>query len=139
MSYAAAIVSLKTTLAAVSGIRKVVTGYPTSVQAWPLIYMEAAEGERVPNPPNGQVIKNHYRVTATLCVPFQDNAIAEDQIAPYIDSIPLAVRTWSEIAREVAYCISWRTDVRAIGGSQGEAATTYRVVDFVIQIVQKDP
>lgn len=139
MSYAAAITSLKTTLAAIPGIRKVVTGFPTSVQTAPLIYLEAADGERVPSPPDGQVVKNHYRVTATLCVPFQDNAIAEDQIAPYIDLIPLAIRAWSESAREVAYCISWRTDVRAIGGTAGEAATTYRVVDFIIQIVQRDP
>lgn len=139
MSYLAAITSLKTTLAAIPGIRKVVTGFPTSVQTAPLIYMEASDGERAPHPPTGQVKLNRYRVTATLCVPFQDNAIAEDQIAPYIDSIPVAIKDWCNSARISAQCVSWRTDVRAIGGTQGEAATTYRVVDFVIEIAQNDP
>jgi hypothetical protein len=139
MSYVSARNEIRDVLAAVSGVDKAIVGYPTSVQVKTLIYVEYTDGERVPNPPSGQVIKNHVRVTATLCVQMQDNVIAEDRIAPFIDSIPLAILAYSQATRQIAYVVSHRGDVRPIGVVQGESAGTYRVVDFIIQIVYKDP
>lgn len=139
MTYLAARDEIRDVLATVSGVNKAIAGYPTSVQVNTLVYVDYTDGERVPNPPNGQVIKNHVRVTATLCVKLDDNVSAEERIAPFIDSIPLAIKAYSQATRQIAYVVSHRGDVRPIGVVQGEAAGTYRVVDFIIEIVYNDP
>lgn len=138
MSYVLSLASLKQTIAAVPGIARVIIGYPTSVHVWPLVYLEAESGDRGPSPPNGQVIKNRWRILASLCVPMQDNTTAEDQIAGFIDSIPLAIRVVAETTRQQMWCSRWATGVRAIGGSASEPATTYRVVDFTVEVIERD-
>jgi hypothetical protein len=59
VSYTLCIAQLKTTLAGVTGIKKVVNGYPTSLQAWPLIYLHADRGERA-KPGGSQMTVNTY-------------------------------------------------------------------------------
>lgn len=138
MSYTACIAALKTTLATVSGVTKVVNGYPTSMQAWPLVYLHADRGER--GMAHGQVTSNAYSVTATLCLPFQDNAIAEESIAPFINSIPAAIDASQALdgACNVAYVASWLADVRDMGGT-GDTAVRCRVIDFTVFIRDKGP
>jgi hypothetical protein len=137
VSYSLCIAQLKTTLAGVTGIKKVVNGYPTSLQAWPLIYMHADRGERA-IPGGSQMTVNSYSVTATLCLPFQDNYIAEDGIAPFLNSIPAAVDANATLGDtcNVAYVTTWLADVREMGGT-GDTAIRCRVVDFTVFIRDK--
>lgn len=132
VSYTACIASLKTTLGAVSGVRKVLNGRPTAAQNWPLVYLWADRGERAA-PMGSQVTVNTYYVTATLCVPFQDNYVAEDGIGAYLNSIPAAIDANPTLtsACNVAYVVDWRGDVREIGEVQ------CRVVDFTVLIRDK--
>jgi hypothetical protein len=76
-------------------------------------------------------------VTATLCLPFQDNYIAEDSIAPFLNSIPAAVDANATLGDtcNVAYVTTWlagwggrATDVREMGGT-GDTAIRCRVVN----------
>lgn len=137
MSYTACVAALKTTLAGVSGVTKVVNGYPTSLQAWPLIYLHADRGERAA-PMGSQRTVNSYTVMATLCVPFQDNYIAEDSIGPFINSVPAAVDVGATLggAASVAYVTGWLADVRDMGGT-GDTAVRCRVIDFTVFIREK--
>jgi hypothetical protein len=130
MSFVTASANLKTTLATVTGIRKVLNGFPTSPQNLPLCYIEAGSGERSQA---GQLTANTYRIIATVCVSWQENALAEDQIAPFIDRVPDAIDADPTLgdAVNLARVEAWRTDVRAI------AETQCRVVDFTIWVRDK--
>jgi hypothetical protein len=132
MTYAGAIAGIKTAIAGVTGIKKVINGLPTSPQNLPLCYLEASSGERSQA---GQLTANKYRVIATVCVPWQDNTLAEDQIAPFINTVPAAIDANPALSGAVnlAKVTEWRTDVRAI------AETQCRVIDFTIEVLDKAP
>lgn len=132
MTYALAIAAIKTTVGTVPGIKRVVNGFPLAAQNLPLCYLEASSGARNNV---GQLVSNHYQVLAVVCVIWQDSMFAEDQIAPFINTLPAAIDANPTLGGAVSLVqvISWRTDVRAIADVQ------VRAVEFTIDVLDKKP
>lgn len=130
MSYSAAAAALRTTLAGVSGIRKAITGQPSTAQNLPLAFLEADSGDRTQA---GQVTVNTYRIGVSVLVPFQDNTSSEDAIAPFINSVPAAIDANATLTStaNVAWVSSWQADYFTIG----EVLT--RRVRFIVEIRDK--
>lgn len=134
MSYVTAIAALRTRLATVSGIKVVVNGLPSSAHNLPLIFLEADNGtHRVEH----QVAVNVYRVTATVCVNWQGNHLAEDELAPYINSVPVALETDPTLGGVVngANAMEWRAS--GPDGYPVIADVKCRAVVWTIQVVDK--
>jgi len=93
VSYADAMEGIKEALQRVEGLPFVQgepfihTGIPTSPQAFPLVFFYFARAARTTS---GQVIANKYVVAIRVCVKWIDWLIAEEQIAPFVNSIPAA-------------------------------------------------
>lgn len=130
MSYAAAAAALRTTVAGVSGIKKAITGQPSTAHNLPLAFLEADSGDRSQA---GQVTVNTYRIGLSVLVPFQDNVLSEDALAPFINSVPAAIDANATLTStaNVAWVSSWTADYYTIG----EVMT--RRVRFVVEIRDK--
>ena len=87
MSAAAARTGIIERIKTIQGLR-VLSYEPTTIQATPLafvFYAGATQAQR------GQVLVSRWRFGVRVCVAFQDNLIAEDQLVAYADSIPAAI------------------------------------------------
>lgn len=130
MTYSAAAAALRTTAAGVSGIRKAISGQPSTAQNMPLAFTEADSGDRTQA---GQLTVNTYRIGLSVLVPFQDNTSSEDAIAPFINSVAAAVDANPTLsgACNLAWVSSWQADYYTIG----EIVT--RRVRFIVEIRDK--
>ncbi|MFZ1484022.1 MAG: hypothetical protein WAS36_03340 [Candidatus Saccharimonadales bacterium] len=89
MSYSAILAGLNERFATVPTIARVLDYEPTSIQAFPTLYSLL---DRVEYLPAGQVRATRYRVLHRLCLRWQDNERAEEQLVPYVDSLAAAIR-----------------------------------------------
>lgn len=136
MSYALAEAALRATLKTTPGVRTVVQGEPTSVQAWPLVYTVFDGMTRTQQ---GQLTINNYRVMARLCVPIGDNPISESLIAPFINSLPATVDTNATLSSTVNIASVTEAVSGEGGGYHTIASTLCRTVTYTVVLVEKGP
>lgn len=131
MSYTEAITYLHTRLATVTALKKVLNGIPTTAHNLPLAFTEAADGTRLRG---AQVTGNEYFIDISVLVEFQDNVLAEDQIAPFINSVPDAIETRRDrAALNGVQVVEWVADYYVIGDK------TTRRVRFRTKVTEKGP
>ena len=132
MSYQAILTGLQTQLKTVVGIRAVLDYVPTSVQTAPLIYsvLDSAEIVR-----SGQVRAVRYRILHRLCVRWQDNERAEQEIIPFVNSIPDAVADDPQLGGRLTRGYAWIVEIEAAWVTI--SGVEYRAVDFYSEVIEK--
>lgn len=87
MSAVACRTGLVERLRTISGLR-VLTAEPTNIHNPPAAIVSLSGGTLNAA---GQIKVRTWRFAVRVCVPFQDNVIAEDQLVPYADSVTNAI------------------------------------------------
>lgn len=130
MSYSTAVAALKTTVAAVTGIKLVKNGRPLVTDALPLVYLEADNGDRNIA---GQIVANTYRIRIGLVVSRQGQTLAEDEIGPFINSLPAAIDQNPTLSGAVNFArvTSWITSYP--DWTEKES----RSIEFVCEVLEK--
>ena len=130
-SYADILAGLKERFETVAGL-VVVDHVPTSIQATPLIYSLL---ERVEIRRSGQVTTHEYRVQNRLLVKWQDNREAEQQIIPFVDSIPAAVAADPHLGGRITSGYAEIVEIEAAWVTV--AGVDYRALDCYAQVIDK--
>ena len=118
LSYANIIDGLNERFATVTGIVRILDYEPTSIQAFPTLYSLL---DRVEYLPAGQVTATRYRVLHRLCLRWQDNERAEQELIPFVDSLAAAIRAdphlGGRITRGMATAVEAQGTFVVIGGA----------------------
>jgi hypothetical protein len=134
MSYTTVVAGLVERLVTVSGLNanRVLDYEPTSIQDTPTVYMILDDATRTQN---GQVTAFTYRVRARLCIKWQDNEFAEEEMATYVNSIPASIDADPQLGHRItggmAQVVELLGEYISIGG------TLYRVMNFFIEVKEK--
>jgi hypothetical protein len=134
VSYTTIIAALNTQLAAVSGIKSALTYEPKAVSDPPLVYslLDSVRREQA-----GQLTVMRYRVLSRLCIRWQDNERAEQEIFPFVNSLPAAIDADPKLGGVIPSGMAYVTDIQAgfipINGVQ------YRILDMYTEVVEKAP
>jgi hypothetical protein len=134
VSYALAEAALRATLKTTPGVRTVVQGEPSSVQAWPLVYTVFDGMTRTQQ---GQLTINSYRVMARLCVPIQENVQAEAVLAPFVNSIPATIDANATLGGAVNIASVTEAVSGEGGGYHTVASSPYRTITYTVVLVEK--
>jgi hypothetical protein len=138
MSYSTVLDGLHARLAVVNGIALILKYEPTSVQAFPTLYSLLDTVERSQQ---GQLTIMRYTVLHRLLFRWTDNAQAEVELIPYVNSVPavidadptlggvLGTGTTSGYARV--------TSINAVFVVIGQ--TLYRALDVRSEVIEKAP
>lgn len=132
MSYAAIAAGLQVRLKTVPGLKAVLDYAPTSIQIAPLVYSILDSADFIQS---GQVQAVRYRVMHRLCVRWQDNERAEQEITPLVDAIPAAIKADPYLGG--ALKSGGAAMVRIETAWVTIAGTEYRAVDFYTDILEK--
>jgi len=134
MSYTAVVAGLVERFVTVSGLdaNKVLDYEPTSIQDTPTLYMILDEATRTQN---GQVTAFTYRVRARLCIKWQDNQYAEQELAAYINSIPAAIDADPQLGHRITAGMA--QVVELIGEYISIGGVLYRVMNYFIEVKDK--
>jgi len=132
MSYATVLEGLHERLATVDGPVDVLAYAPTAIHDTPLIWslLDNMEIKR-----SGQVKSKHYRILHRLVVRWQDNEQAEQEIIPYVDSIPEAVEADPHLGGRLVSGYAEITECQA--GWITVAGVEYRNLDFYSTVIEK--
>ena len=132
MSYATVLAGLHERLATVDGPVDVLDYAPTAIHDTPLIWslLDNLEIRR-----NGQVKTKRYRILHRLVVRWQDNEQAEQEIIPYVDSIPAAVEADPHLGGRLTSGYAEITECQA--GWITVAGVEYRNLDFYATVIEK--
>lgn len=105
---------------------------PTALHTTPTLYMILDSAERTQH---GQVTAMRERIRARLCIKWQDNEFAEEELMAFINSIPAAIdadpQLGGRIPRGVAEVDELLGEYVSIGG------VLYRVMNYFIDVVDK--
>jgi hypothetical protein len=88
VSYSTVLAALHTRLATVAGIAVLLDYEPMSLQELPALYSLLDSVERSYG---GTVVTIHYRVLHRLCFRWQDEEQAEQELIPFVNSVPAAL------------------------------------------------
>jgi hypothetical protein len=132
MAYADVLTGLQETIAGVSGIVHVLTYEPSSIQAFPTAYLlfDSTEFDK-----QGQVTINKYKVLCRLLFRWQDNAKAELELIPFVNSVPAAVAADPHLGGHLNAGMARVVTVE--GMFVRVADTLFRGLDFTIEVVEK--
>lgn len=147
MSYADIVTGLHERFTAVSGLNgKPILDYePTSIQDFPTLYTlldefdRGADGGRAAA---GQVVMMRYRILHRLCFRWQDNQQAEQELIPFVNSVPAAVDADPQLGNRLrgngagyiggmARIAECKATFVSIGG------VVYRALDFYSDVYEK--
>jgi len=132
MSYADVLAGLHERFATVSGIKAILDYVPTSIHTAPLLYSAFDRAESVRS---AQVKGWQYRTLHRLCFRWQDNERAEEELIPYVNSIPDAVAADPHLGGVLTAGYAEINEIEAawvtIGGIE------YRVLDFYSTVIEK--
>lgn len=130
MSLVSAIAALKSTVAGVDGLTGCLVGQPNTPHKLPLAFLEIESGSRTYG---AQIVGNVYRIRLSVCVARQGNTMAEAEIAPYVNSVPIAVDNAASIAANMSKVTEWQADYF----SWGDPEVMTRRVYFIVEITDK--
>ncbi len=129
MSYTAIIQGLEDRLRTVDGVLHVLSYEPTAIEPPTIVsILDSFEREH-----RGQVVTMTYRTIHTLAIRWTDNAQAEQELRPFLNSICAAVDDDPQLGGTCSYAtiVSGKAGFATIGG------VTYRIVDFTSVVVEK--
>ena len=130
-SYAAIVAGINARFATISGLT-VLDYEPTHVEP-PTIYTLL---DGVAFNQQGQVKETRYRLLHRLCIRWQDNERAEQELMPYVTSIPAAVRADPRLGGAIVSGLAAIAEVQAVFVKIG--AVTYRCLDFYSDVLVKE-
>lgn len=143
MSYLLVIPEIKIRLEAVSGMALVEAGEPKQIAQTPYAYFMFARGL-----PIGQTDGMTYIVMIRVMVPWLDNDSAEEDIAPFVHSIPdtFSPRTidgnghaYAKLGGTVDSAIIKTLDSGEQGGFHTVKDTPYRSITYELEIKENNP
>lgn len=113
ITYADVLAGLHERIATVPGIdsKNVLSYEPTSIVAFPTVYslLDGIEyGEA------GQVRTTKYRVLHRLCLRWQHNERAEQQLIPFVDAIPAAIREDPRLGGRITNGLAVAVEARGV-------------------------
>jgi hypothetical protein len=135
MSAVAARTGLIERLRTISGLR-VLTAEPMTIQSTPVAFVSPDTGTYALA---GQVKNADHGFAIRVCVAFQDNVIADDQLMPYIDSVPAAIRADLTLGgrANVLSTIDWSAVGEDGFYESGDPLVRFRSVVFRVRIKDK--
>lgn len=107
---------------------------PTSIQSTPTLYTLL---DRVDRSVAGQVQTANYRILNRIVFQWVDNERAEEELMPYVDSVPLAVEADPQLGGVISSGIARAPEVVAVFVSIG--GTLYRALDCYVEVTDKRP
>jgi hypothetical protein len=131
MSYSAVVAGMNVRFATISGLT-VLDYEPTTIEP-PTIYTLL---DSVTYDHRGQLKQTTYRMLHRLCLRWQDNERAEEELMPYVDSIPAAVKADPHLAGTLNMGLASIVEAQAVFVRIGN--TTYRCLDFYSSVLVKE-
>lgn len=107
---------------------------PTSIQQTPTLYTLL---DRVDRSTSGQVQASLYRILNRIVFQWVDNEKAEEELMPYVDSVPLAVEADPQLGGIISSGFAKMPEVVAVFVSIG--GTLYRALDCYAEVTDKQP
>lgn len=138
MSYTAVLRGLAEVLEGVPGVALVLDYEPTAINTTPTGYLLFDKGSaRI----QGGVLISAYRVLFRLCIAWQENEFAEQQVQPFVDSVVTAIASNIQLNGAIANGTAMIDDTE--DAIQGVFVTiggvAYRALDFYIKATVKTP
>ena len=134
MSYATVLAGLKLRFATVPGIKTILDYEPTSIQDAPLLYMLF---DNAPRTQTGQMTVMPYRVLCRLCIRWQDNEYAEQELIPFVNSLPAAIDQDATLGGRITSGMARVTNIQGVFVTIGN--TLYRALDVTVEATDKGP
>lgn len=137
MSAAACWTALQRKLKAINGIKAVVLGEPTSYQDAPLISVAYQELDRFlhNHPPARNLTGDTHTFAVRLVIRWTDNTAAEEEVLRFVESIPNALDANPQLDSTITSGLA--TISSALTGFLVVGSTTYRIVEFTCQVIEK--
>jgi hypothetical protein len=132
MSYETVLAGLHVRFATVSGIKKILDFVPAGAPEPPFLYSALDRFEIVRS---GQVKATRYYINHTLCFRWQDNERAEEELLPFVNSIPDAVDADPHLGGVLTAGYAEITDGEARWLTIG--STEYRIIEFHSVVTEK--
>lgn len=132
MSYRDVLDGLNERFETVATIEMVLDYEPTSVGVTPLMYSLL---DTVAYSEQGQVHVTRYRILHRLCLLWQENEYAEQDLVPFVNSVPSAVEADPQLGGRIGRGIA--TIGEAIATFVTIGGTVYRCLDFYSDVVVK--
>lgn len=138
-NYSDVIDGLHTRFATVSGIHALLKYEPTAIHRPPTLYsllVSFTEQQQ------GQLNVRTYRILHRLCFAWQDNEKAEEQLMPFVSSIPLSVEQDPRLGGRLAppnTQSGWAMIEECRAGFVRIDGTIYRSLDFFSTVIVKRP
>jgi hypothetical protein len=120
----------------VAGIQKIFDHEPTAIQVSPALYSLL---DRVEVGVQSQVEARRYFVIHRLCVKWQDNARAEEELSGLIDPILNALNTAAHTRLSGLIESGMVTTIQVETGYLPFAGTVYRIADTLCSVLVKGP
>lgn len=136
MGYREIVEALHVRFRTVEGLERapLLTYEPTSIQATPTLYTLL---DRVDRGIAGQVQTASYRILNRILFQWVDNERAEEELMPYVDSVPIAVEADPQLGGVISSGIAKAPEVVAVFVSIG--GTLYRALDVYVEVTDKRP
>lgn len=131
MSYETIVAGLTTCFETIEGLT-VLDYEPTSIEP-PTLYtlFDSFQKER-----QGQIKSTRWRSLHRVCVHWQDNEQAEQQIRPYLASVPAAIDADPHLGEALHLGLASITE--GIGGWVSIGGVIYRCIDFYSSVLEKE-
>lgn len=145
MTYLAAMPGITARLQSIAGVGLVVAGEPSQVDAVPLIYYLFDRAETIAP---GTLGGMQYVVMIRVLVPWKDNATSEQDIAPFVNSIPNAFDPKTKDGAGHSFAklgglvdAAWISAISSgeRGGFWTIKGVPYRSIDFELTIKENKP
>ncbi len=107
---------------------------PTALHTTPTLYLLLDNFDRTQH---GQVTAMRYRILCRLCVKWQDNQFAEQELIPFVNSLAAAVDVDPYLGGRVAGGGSSVAD--GTGTFVNIGGVLYRALDVFVEVVDKAP
>jgi hypothetical protein len=132
--YADVIAGLVEVLEGVSGIKAIHAHEPTKIGDPPEMYLLLNTAERVSK---GGVSGWKYSVLCRLCIRWVDNEMAEQELMPFVNSVPAAIEAPSagQLHGTLLHGAVAVNRVEAVFVSIG--GVLYRALDFYVDVLEK--
>ena len=130
MSYSVVNDGVQAMCESIAGVSTVLDYEPSSVQDLPAIY-HFLDSFR----PVGELSVYVYRKVIRLLIRWQDNERAEQELVPFVDSIPAKVVDTKFLGDRIRIDVS--TEAPAIAGFVRIGGTMYRSLDVYVDITDK--
>lgn len=105
---------------------------PTALHTTPTLYMILDSATRVTH---GNVTAMRERIRARLCIKWQDNEFAEEELMAFINSIPAAIDADPQLGNRINSGLAMVDEL--LGEYVSIGGVLYRVMNYFINVLDK--